>query len=286
MFRLNYLSVLSSAVLGNAPDRPKGDNADPDHVLTAPDNHYVNVSNDNDSPHRGYELPALPSSSNDAGDSSTNRYTHLRLKGSKGTALSDQVDDDTYDHTEAQQGRQHPTTEDEYAVPHKNRKFKPSAPAEGNTFSKTAAAKGSTVYEIAAVESSIAYQNAAGEDYDRVRVLADRKQGGDVGYSLAHNVYASDAAEAAAAYALAETTDYETVDDDGRPVTSPSSVSGDVYNRLNAKGGLAIGQKVRQNHYDHITDPAGTGAEYSSLGLEERARDLKREMAEGDYSHI
>ena len=286
MSRFNYLSVLSSAVLGNAPDRFKGDSADPDHVLTASDNHYVNVSNDNDSPRRGYELPALPGNSNDAGDSSTNRYTHLRPKGSKGTALSDQVDDDTYDHAEARQGRQHPTTEDEYAVPHKNGKFKPSAPAEGNTVSKTAAAKGSTVYEIAAVESSIASQNAAGDDYDRVRVLADRKQGGDVGYSLTHNVHASDAAEAAAAYALAETTDYETVDDDGKLVTSPSSVSGYVYNRLNAKGGLAIGQKVRQNHYDHITDPAGTGAEYSSLRLVERTRDLQREMAEGDYSYI
>ena len=278
-------------MLGNAPDRFKGDNADTNHVLTAPDNHYVNVSNDNDSPHRGYELVALPGSSNDAGaatraDSSTNRYTRLRLKGSKGTALSDQVDDDTYDHAEARQGNEHPTAEDEYTVPHQNRKFKPSVPAKGNTVSKSAAAKGSTVYENAAVESSIAHQNAAGEDYGRVRVLADRKQGGDGDYSLANNVHASDAAEAAAAYALAGTTDYETVDDDGTLVTSPSSASGDVYNRLNAKGGPAVGQKVLQNHYDHINGPAGTGAEYSSLGLEEKTRYLQREMAEGDYSHI
>ena len=112
-------------------------------------------------------------------------------------------------------------------------------------------------------------------------------QEGQDKYGLAHNVAAPASAEAAAIYAMAGTTNYEIVDDDGgRLATSSSAPSGDVYNRLNAKGGPAVGQEVHQNHYDHFNGPACTGAEYSSLGLEERTRDLQREMAEGDYSHI
>ena len=112
-------------------------------------------------------------------------------------------------------------------------------------------------------------------------------QEGQDKYGLAHNVAAPASAEAAAIYAMAGTTNYEIADDDGgRLATSSSAPSGDVYNRLNAKGGPAVGQEVHQNHYDHFNGPACTGAEYSSLGLEERTRDLQREMAEGDYSHI
>ena len=104
---------------------------------------------------------------------------------------------------------------------------------------------------------------------------------------LAHNVTAPTSAEAAAIYAKAGTTTYEIVDDDGgRLATSSSAPSSDVYNRLNAKGGPVVGQEVHQNHYDHINDPAGSGAEYSSLDQEDRTRDLQRKMAEGNYSHI
>ena len=93
-------------------------------------------------------------------------------------------------------------------------------------------------------------------------------------------------AEAAAIYSTAGTTDYETVNDDGRFVMSPSDPSGDVYNRLRGPAGRSVEQEVHQNHYDHFNDPNGTGPEYSSLDHGDRARDQQREMAASEYSHI
>ena len=150
---------------------------------------------------------------------------------------------------------------------------------------------GSSEYSLAQDEDS-EYSLGQGEDNEYALTQGEDSeyslgQEGQDKYGLAHNVAAPASAEAAAIYAMAGTTNYEIADDDGgRLATSSSAPSGDVYNRLNAKGGPAVGQEVHQNHYDHFNGPACTGAEYSSLGLEERTRDLQREMAEGDYSHI
>ena len=166
------------------------------------------------------------------------------------------------------------------------------------------------------------YENAVTElppvqhEYAMLHAERKRKQGGNDDYSLAHNVETPASAEAAAAYAVAGTMDYERADDDGRlvtslsapsghlynklvtsssapsgdgcdtQITSPSSPSCDVYDRLDANERPAVGQDIHQNHYDHFNDPAGTGPEYSSLDHGDRARDQQREMAACEYSHI
>ena len=183
------------------------------------------------------------------------------------------------------------------AVPHADRKSKPPGAAEGKPVYETTAEENSHApapvysaqghlhgenYYSLLQDQDNEYSLAQGEDHEY-----SLGQEGQDKYCLAHNVTALASAEAAAIYAMAGTTTYEIVDDDGgRLAMSSSAPSGDVYNRLNAKGGPVVGQKIHQNHYDHISDPAGSSAEYSSLGQEERTRELQREMAEGDYSHI
>ena len=271
--------------------------------VCALDDPYATLSDDKNTPNRGYELTALPCNSNGAGASrhagSSNYYTRLHVKRWEGATLSSRTADNTSDLAQAQQGSDFPALQDEYAVPHAERKPKPSDAA------KRTAAKGETDCKKAAATSSAAYENIVAEDYDHLRPLADWKQGGANDYSLARNDYSlasnvgcSTTAEAAVVDAPAETTDYEAVDDDGslvmspsgavsnRLVTSPSANSGNVYNRLNTKGGPAVGQDVYQNHYDRVNDPAGTGAVYNRLHQGERARDQQRDMAADEYSHI
>ena len=103
----------------------------------------------------------------------------------------------------------------------------------------------------------------------------------------------SSAAEAAAVEAIAGTTVNKTVDDAGLQAMPRSAPSSGMYSRLDCQrtgsAGRGVGdtrQEVRQNHYDHFNDPAGTGPEYNSLDHGDRARDQQREMAACEYSHI
>ena len=259
---------MSVSVIAGFPERPRGDNADSDHVYTAPDETYFNVSSDNDTPHRGYELAARPHHRHGA---SSSEYSHLHLKGSKAVSSASTVDADNYDHTLTPKGREPAAVRDaECSALHAGKTSKTSPPGQENAC---------IIYENTAMA-----RNHAGS-------YTDNSQGGRRGHdgrSVTRTVDASSpsAAETAAIYAAAGTTDYETADNGGRLARSSCDPSSDIYNRLTRSAERSVGQEVHQSHYDHFNGPAGTGAEYSSLGLEERARDLQREMAEGDYSHI
>ena len=129
-------------------------------------------------------------------------------------------------------------------------------------------------------------------------------------------------AKYAATYPAARTRGFQIEDDDGRLVTHPSAPSHDVYNRLDARGGLEVGrhvyqdyyhhfndlhdtgivfnsletegglarrsggQEIHQGHCDHLNDHAGTGIEYNSMGQEDHKKDRERRMAANEYTNI
>ena len=264
---------MSVPALDDPPARPRGDNTHIDHVYTVPDNIYVNLSNDNDSPNRGDELLALPLHPQGA---SSSDHTHLHLKGSNvvtSTATTDNTSSSPGEvaavYAQIPKGRKIPSEREECSALHGGQRSRPSTAAEGNA---------ATVYENTALDSS----HFGGTDHSRKGRREDQDE-----HSLTQAVDTSSSPdEAAAVYIAAGTTDYETVDDDGKLVTSPSVLSDDVYNRLRRSAGRSVEQKVHQNHYDHFNDPAGTGPEYSSLDHGDRARDQQREMAASEYSHI
>ena len=251
---------ISVSEVGGRPARPNGDDADTDHVYTTPHEPYVNWSSDNDSPN--IKLSTLPQRPQGASSSDCN---HLQMKGSTVVA-SVSTAADTYDHTEAPEGRKPLPVQGECSALNGGQKSKPSASAKQKT---------NTVYGNSAVKCT----HFGGVDKSKTSRLQDQGE-----HPLTEAVDAS--AEAAAIYATAGTTDYETVNDDGRFVMSPSDPSGDVYNRLRGPAGRSVEQEVHQNHYDHFNDPAGTGPEYSSLDHGDRARDQQREMAASEYSHV
>ena len=249
-------------------ERPRGDNADSEHVYAAPDETYFNVSNDNDAPHRGYEPAAR---SHHGHGASRSDYSHLHLKGSKAVSSASTVDADNYDHTLTPKGGEPAAVRDaECSALHAGKTSKTAPPGQEN--------------------ACIIYENTA-TARSHAGSYINNSQGGRRGHegrsvTQTADASSSSAAEAAVIYAAAGTTDYETADNGGMLARSSCDPSNDIYNRLTRSAGWSVGQEVHQNHYDHFNGPAGTGAEYSSLGLEERTRDLQRELAEGDYSHI
>ena len=213
----------------------------------------------------------------------SHNYTQLSLKDSEADSSHD-----NYDHLQVQPGEpHHKAAEDEQAGCDPEQKADPkpvSVTTSVNAYEDVDGLNGPEENPAEAGKHST--DQRIPEECRPNQQTEDCSRHADVANATSSAAEAAAAAAAAADVTAGSTTGYETVNDDGKLVTSSSAPSGDVYDRLNARGGPAVGQEVHQNHYDHFNGPAGTGAEYSSLGLEERTRDLQREMAEGDYSHI
>ena len=212
--------------------------------------------------------------------STSHNYSQLSLKDSEADSSHDH-----YDHLQVQPGESHhKAAEDEQAGCDPEQKADPkpvSVTTAVDAYEEVDGLNGPEENPAEAGKHST--DRRIPEDCRPNQQTEDRSRHADVANATSS---AAEAAAAAADVTAGSTTVYETVNDDGRLVTSSSAPCGDVYNRMNARRGPAVGQEVHQNHYDHINGPAGSSAEYSSLDQEERTRDLQREMAEGDYSHI
>lgn len=172
---------ISVSEVGGRPARPNGDDADTDHVYTTPHEPYVNWSSDNGSPN--IKLSTLPQRPQGASSSDCN---HLQMKGSTVVA-SVSTAADTYDHTEAPEGRKPLPVQGECSALNGGQKSKPSASAKQKT---------NTVYGNSAVKCT----HFGGVDKSKTSRLQDQGE-----HPLTEAVDAS--AEAAAIYARAGTTD-------------------------------------------------------------------------------